>query len=181
MGVVAISGQAASGKTTVAKELANRLGYRFVSIGELFRKVAIERGVSLIELHKIAERDFSIDRAVDEAAINEARKGNAVIEGHLAAWILRDVADVRVYLKADISTRARRLSSRDGKTLNDAINEVRIREESNRRRYLTIYGIDINDLSIFDLVIDTTYIGAEQVVDLVYNYVYNVLRSKNRF
>jgi len=95
MGVVAISGQAASGKTTVAKELANRLGYRFVSIGELFRKVAIERGVSLIELHKIAERDFSIDRAVDEAAINEARKGNAVIEGHLAAWILRDVADVR--------------------------------------------------------------------------------------
>jgi cytidylate kinase len=94
---------------------------------------------------------------------------------------LRDVADVRIYLKADISTRARRLSSRDGKTLDDAINEVRIREESNRRRYLTIYGIDINDLSIFDLVIDTTYIGAEQVIDLIYNYVYNVLRSKNRF
>ncbi|MCG2863560.1 MAG: AAA family ATPase [Vulcanisaeta sp.] len=181
MGVVAISGAAASGKTSVARELASRLGYRFVSIGELFRRVAIERGISLIELHKIAEHDFSIDRAVDRVAIEEARKDNVVIEGHLAAWILRDIADVRIYLKADIRVRAQRLSNRDGKTIDEALNEIRIREESNRRRYLAIYGIDINDLSIFDLVLDTTYIGLEQVVDLVYNYVYSVLRNKNRF
>ncbi len=75
MGVIAISGQAASGKTTVARELANRLNYRFVSIGELFRRIAVERGVSLLELHRIAETDFSIDRAVDEEAIREARRG----------------------------------------------------------------------------------------------------------
>ncbi len=181
MGVIAISGQAASGKTTVARELANRLGYRFVSIGELFRRVAEKRGVSLIELHRIAENDFSIDRAVDEESIKEARKGNVVVEGHLSAWILKDLADVKIYLKADLNTRAQRLSGRDNKTLVDAINEIRIREESNRKRYLAIYGIDINDLSIFDLIIDTTYIKADKVVDLVYNYVYEVLRNKGRF
>ncbi|WP_243675661.1 cytidylate kinase family protein [Vulcanisaeta distributa] len=136
MGIVAISGQAASGKTTVARELANRLNYRFVSAGELFRKIAIQRGISLLELHRIAETDFSIDKAVDEETIKEARKGNVVIEGHLAAWILRDVADVRIYLKADIKARSQRLSARDGKSIEDALREIKAREESNRRRYL---------------------------------------------
>ncbi|GAB6947611.1 AAA family ATPase [Vulcanisaeta sp. JCM 16161] len=181
MGVIAISGQAASGKTTVARELASRLNYRFVSIGELFRRIAVERGVSLLELHRIAETDFSIDRTVDEEAIKEARRGNVVIEGHLAAWILKDVADVRIYLKADIRARSQRLSARDGKSIEEALNEIRAREESNRRRYLAIYGIDINDTSIFDLVVDTTYIDAGKVVDIVYEYVYNVLHNRGKF
>ncbi len=181
MGVIAISGQVASGKTTVARELARRLNYRFVSIGELFRRVASQRGVSLLELHRIAETDFSIDRAVDEEAIREARRGNVVIEGHLAAWILRDIADVRIYLKADIGVRSRRLSARDGKSVEDAMSEIRAREESNRRRYLTIYGIDISDMSIFDLVIDTTYIGTERVIEIAYEYVYDVLHNRGRF
>ena len=101
MGVIAISGEAASGKTTIARLLAWKLGYRVVSIGELFRKVAQERGVSLIELHRLAEVDHSIDRMVDSYALEEAKMGNVVIEGHLAAWILKDIADIKVYLKAD--------------------------------------------------------------------------------
>jgi len=181
MGVIAISGQAASGKTTVARELANRLNYRFVSIGELFRKIAIQRGVSLLELHRIAETDFSIDRVVDEETIREAKKDNVVIEGHLVAWMLKDVADVRIYLKADIRARSQRLLIRDGKSIEEALNEIKTREESNRRRYLAIYGIDINDISIFDLIIDTTYIDAKKVVDIIYEYVYNVLRNKGKF
>ncbi len=181
MGIIAVSGQAASGKTTVARKLAGKLNYRFVSIGELFRRIAIERGVSLVELHRIAETDFSIDKAIDEESIREARRGNVVIEGHLAAWLLRDLADVRIYLKADTRVRAQRLSTRDGKSITDAISEIRIREESNRRRYLAIYGIDINDLSPFDLVIDTTYIDADKVVDLVYEYAYSVLQNKGKF
>lgn len=66
----------------------------------------------MLELHRIAETDFSIDRAVDEEAVKEARMGNVVIEGHLAAWILKDIADVRIYLKADIRARSQRLSAR---------------------------------------------------------------------
>ncbi len=180
MGVIAISGQAASGKTTVARELARRLNYRFVSAGELFRRVAAQRGVSFLELHKLAEHDYSIDKAIDEESRREAQKGNVVIEGHLAAWIVRDLADVCVYLKADLEVRARRLASRDGKSLEEAIEEIKAREESNRRRYKAIYGIDISDLSIFDLVIDTTYIGVEDVVKFVYDYVMAVLKGKGR-
>jgi len=169
--IIAISGQVASGKTTIAREVARRINHRFVSIGELFRKIAIERGISLMELHKIAESDPSIDRAVDSVCIEEARKGNVVIEGHLAAWILKDIANIRIYLKADLEIRARRLASRDNRVLEEAIEEIRMRERSNRERYMRIYGIDLGDLSIFHLVIDTTHIDMQTVVKIIGEYI----------
>lgn len=180
MGIVAISGQVASGKTTVARLLANKLGYRFVSIGELFRKIAAERGLTLMQLHEAAERDHSIDKYVDQVSIEEAKKGNVVIEGHLAAWIVKDYADVKVYLKASLATRASRLAHREGISIDAAINEINAREESNRRRYLTIYSIDISDLSIFDLVVDTTLININDTIDIVGSYVIKVLKAKGK-
>ncbi|WP_291765888.1 (d)CMP kinase [Caldivirga sp. UBA161] len=180
MGVIAISGQVASGKTTVAKLLADKLSYRFVSIGELFRKVATERGLTLMQLHELAERDHSIDLHVDQVSIEEAKKGKVVIEGHLAAWIVKDYADVKVYLKADMMSRASRLARREGISINDAINEIKTREESNRRRYMTIYSINISDLSIFDLVIDTSLINISDVLDVVGSYVIKVLNAKGK-
>jgi len=180
MVVIAVSGQAASGKTTIARALAEKLGLRFVSSGMLFRRLAEERGIPLLEFHKLAEQDPSIDKLVDGMAIEEAKKGNVVIEGHLAAWILKDLADVKIYLKADLRVRAERLARRDGKSVEEAMEEIRKREEMNRRRYLMIYGIDIADLSIFDLVIDTTYLGPDEVLDIVLRYVQTVLQRKKR-
>ncbi len=177
MGVIAISGEAASGKTTVARLLAWKLGYRAVSIGELFRKVAQERGVSLIELHRLAESDHSIDRMVDSYALGEAKMGNVVIEGHLAAWVLKDVADIKVYLKADENIRAARLANRDGRGISDAMSEIRDREDSNRKRYKDIYGFDVRDLSIFDLVIDTTRIDPPNVLGVILEYVRQLIPS----
>jgi len=180
MGVIAISGQVASGKTTVARLLADKLGYRFISVGEVFRKIAAERGVSLIQLHELAERDYSIDRYVDQVSIDEAKRGRVVVEGHLAAWIIKDYADVKVYLKADLKARADRLARREGISINDAVNEIKVREESNRRRYMAIYSIDTNDLSIFDLVVDTTLININDTLDIVGSYVVKVLKAKGK-
>ncbi len=180
MGVIAISGQVASGKTTVARLLADKLSYRFISIGELFRKAAAERGLTLMQLHELAERDHSIDLHVDQVSIEEAKKGRVVIEGHLAAWIIKDYADVRVYLKADMMSRAGRLARREGISINDAINEIKTREESNRRRYMAIYSINVNDLSIFDLVVDTSLININDTLDVVGSYVIKVLNAKGK-
>ncbi len=169
--VIAVSGQAGSGKTTHAKLIAETFSLRYVSTGMIFRSIAKERGISLIELHKLAESDDSIDRYVDEKAKEEALKGNVVVEGHLTAWILRDIADVKIYLKADLRERARRIAERDGKSFEEALREIMFREESNRKRYLKIYGIDICDLSIFDLVIDTTKLPKEAVAKVIRTFI----------
>jgi len=178
MVVIAVSGEAASGKTTIARKLAEIYGLRFISIGMLFRKIAEERGISVIELHKIAEQDESIDRTIDNMAIEEAKKGNVVIEGHLTAWILKDIADVKIYLKADLNLRAKRLAERDGKSFEEALREIQEREEINRRRYLKIYGIDIRDLSIFDIVLDRTYLNIDQTIEILKKFIDYVLEWK---
>lgn len=58
-------------------------------------------------------------------------------------------------LKTDLRTRAGRISKRESKLLDDAMQETRIREESEARRYKMYYNIDINDLSAYDLIVDT--------------------------
>ena len=42
-----------------------------------------------------------------------------------------------------------------------------IREESEIKRYMNIYGIDFKDLSIYDLVLNTDDLSPENIVDLI--------------
>jgi cytidylate kinase len=111
--VIAISGKPGAGKTTYAKEVARLFNLRYVSSGSLFRQLAIERGVSLVELHKLAEKDFGIDRIVDGRAVEEAKRGDVVVEGHLAGWVLRDFSDLRIFFTAPLEVRAMRVAARD--------------------------------------------------------------------
>ena len=53
---IAVSGTPGSGKTTYARFLAEKYGLRFISSGMLFREIAREMGLDLLELHKLAEQ-----------------------------------------------------------------------------------------------------------------------------
>ncbi|ABL87577.1 cytidylate kinase, putative [Pyrobaculum islandicum DSM 4184] len=178
MVVIAISGQPGSGKTTVAREVARVLNLPLVSSGSLFRELAAKMGIDFIEFHKYAEKNPDIDKVVDSMAIERAKAGNVVLEGHLAAWIVRPYADICIYLKASSEIRARRISIRDKKSFEDALREVREREELNRRRYLSLYNIDINDLSVFDLVLDTSYLSINDAIRISLDYICTVLGFK---
>lgn len=85
--VVVVSGPPGSGKTTYARHIAERLGLEMVSAGSIFRRIARERGISVVELNLIAERDPSIDMLIDKMMLERARKGNVVLEGHLTAEV----------------------------------------------------------------------------------------------
>ena len=56
--IVAIDGPAGAGKSTVARRLAERLGFRYLDTGAMYRALtwlALERGVSLDEEGKLGE------------------------------------------------------------------------------------------------------------------------------
>ncbi|MEM0121741.1 MAG: (d)CMP kinase, partial [Thermoprotei archaeon] len=112
MVVITISGPPGSGKSTVAKRVAELLGLRFVSAGQLFREIAKTRGTDVVDLNKQAEQDFSIDRQVDARSLREADKGNVVIEGHLTGWVI-EKADLKIYLNAPLEVRAKRIAERE--------------------------------------------------------------------
>lgn len=175
--VVAVSGKPGSGKTTYAKHIAATFGLRYVSSGGLFRKIAEERGLSLLELHRLAEEDESIDLEVDRRALEEAASGGAVVEGHLAVWLLKDVADLKIVFTAPLRVRAERVAKREGKSVDEALAEILSREESNRRRALKYYNIDIEDLSPCNLVIDTSVLDVEGVKAVVETFIREYLRT----
>ncbi len=176
--VIAVSGPPASGKTTHARYLAQRFGLRYVSAGSIFREMARELGLTLEEFHKLAEKDPKYDLVVDRRSIEEAKRGNVVLDGHLTAWITKEYSDIRIYLTAPLEERARRIAEREGKSLDEAIRELRIREESNRKRYMEIYGIDITDLSIFDIIINTSRLPVKSVQRILETFVEEYLKIR---
>jgi cytidylate kinase len=174
MVVITVSGPPGSGKSTVAKRIADLLGLRFVSAGQLFREIAQSKGIDVVGLNKQAEQDFSIDRQVDARSILEAEKGNVVIEGHLTGWVVRD-ADLKVYLNAPLDVRAKRIAERESINIDKAIKETVQRETSEKERFKKIYGFNLDLLSNFDLVINTSLYDLQDLLDVV---ISAILKSK---
>ena len=66
--IITISGAPGTGTTTLARSLAAELGIRWVNSGELFRKIASEKNVSVKDLNRLAERGPEIDYLIDDAS-----------------------------------------------------------------------------------------------------------------
>ncbi|MCY0850490.1 (d)CMP kinase [Sulfuracidifex metallicus] len=165
--ILVVSGPSGSGKTTVAKSLSVKYGLRFVSGGQIFREKASSMGMDLLSLNKEAEKDFDIDKVIDKEILNQAKMSNVVIESHIAGWILAGESTVSIYLWAPLDERARRISKRDGISYDNALLSILEREQSHYYRFWKYYGIDIQDLSLYDLVINTSKLSPEKVLGLI--------------
>ncbi|RDE12630.1 MAG: cytidylate kinase [Candidatus Thorarchaeota archaeon] len=165
--VITISGLHGTGKTSVANRIAEEFGLRIVSVGSLFRSLAKERGLTLEQFSRVAEHDASIDRILDDRLKQEAEKGDVVLDGQLAAWMAGDAADFRVLLTAPPDIRHRRISDRDGIGFEQAKSQTTTREKSERARYHKLYGIKIEDQSVYDLVLNTGKYDLEGVIVVV--------------
>jgi len=177
--VIAISGPPGSGKSTLAVAIARELGLRYHSTGSIFRKIAAERGVSVKDLDMIAERDPSIDLMIDNKAREEAMRGNIVIEGHIATWIVKEYADLLIYVTAPLEIRVKRVAARDGIDLDEARRRIETRESSMKKRFRFLYNIDMDDLSIHDIVINTLRINPDTMVKLVLTVIKELFGSRN--
>jgi cytidylate kinase len=167
--IVAISGKSGCGNTTVSGLLAERLGVK--PINYTFRAMAVDRGISFEEMLKLANEDpgYSYDRELDarqvELARAQAQGQDCVIGSRLAMWLLPD-ASLRLYLSGSLEVRAARIHSREGDDLEKKLAFTRERDARDHMRYLTIYGIDNDDLSAADLVINTELWNPEAIVDI---------------
>ncbi|TYT63208.1 (d)CMP kinase [Natrialba swarupiae] len=158
--LITLSGPPAAGTTTCSELLSMAYGYEILNGGDIFRELAAERDTSAAEFTAVAESDPSIDRELDrrlEDAIDAHLDGTRepageglVVESRLAGWHADGRATLSVWLDAPLEVRADRLDDRE-----ETPAELRERERSDAERYREYYGIDITDLSIYDLVIDT--------------------------
>jgi cytidylate kinase len=163
--IVTVSGAPGTGTTSLARGMAAELGIKWVNSGELFRKIASDKNVSVKDLNRQAERSPEIDYLIDDAQKAMAREGSGIFEGRLSGHLLS--ADLKVLLKADLKVRASRIANRESKLVEDSIQETRFREESEARRYKKYYNIDMGDFSVYDLVVDTGKLNEKTTLGIV--------------
>lgn len=176
MALVTISGLPGSGTSTLARAVAEALDLDHVDGGQVFRALAAERGHDVHSFGAVAEADPSIDVELDTRLAERGAKGEVVLESRLAGWIATNegLPALRVWLHCDDAERARRVAGREGTAPEAAAAQNRQREASEAQRYLDYYGIDIAEMSPYDLVLDST---ATPVAELVAQVVDRVAWS----
>jgi cytidylate kinase len=166
MVVIAISGLHGAGKTTVAKHLAKKFHLRYVSAGDVFRRMAAEKGMTLEEFSRYAEKHPEIDRAIDRRTVREAKGDNVLIDAKLAGWMAKH-ADVKILLTAPLKVRAQRIARREGRSYREVLRETEFRERSEARRFKRFYGIDVHDYTPFDIVLNTERFSIKEMIKIV--------------
>ena len=168
--IITMSGQPGSGKTSVAKEIAEKYDFVIISAGEQFRKMAAERGMSLEEFGRLAESDPSIDLAIDNRQKDlSSQYPRALVEGRLAGRTID--ADLKIWLKTPLRIRAERIAKREDIPVHRAFDETHARGVCELARYKKYYDIDLTDLSVYDLIIDTAKWDAKGVSAIIFKAI----------
>ncbi|MGE3622095.1 MAG: (d)CMP kinase [Acidimicrobiia bacterium] len=167
--LITLSGPPGSGTTTAGRLVAEALGLARRAGGEEFRALAAELGLTVHELGQRAARRPEIDVELDRRLVERAREGSVVLESRLAGWLVTraGLAATRVWIDCDEDVRAARVAGREGTTVEAAREENRSRGALERRRYRDLYDIDLDDLSVYDLVMDSGILGPAELADRV--------------
>jgi len=165
---ITVSGLPGSGTTSLAKHLAETFKSDLISAGEVFRQMAAEHGMDVAEFGRLAEKDPSFDRLIDERQKEIAlAHEDIVVEGRLSAWFVPE-ADLKIWLFASLECRVSRIQIRDTiSDLDTATGLTHEREESEASRYKTYYDIDITALSPYHLVLNSGLLSVEELGEIV--------------
>ena len=180
-----ISGPPAIGKTTVAQGLAEEFNLKHLSGGDILKEMAEAEGVSshgddwwdtqdgmnFLEKRKI-NTDF--DKKVDEKLQELFHQGNVVITSYTLPWLVND--GIKLWLSGSFVNSARRMKTRDNVTELDALEVVKKRFDENKEIYKSLYNFEFGqDLSVFDKIINTDDLNAEQVLEIAKSTVRDLL------
>ena len=172
--IITISGMLGSGKSTVAKLLAERLGYEYYSTGNAQREIAKKRGITTLELNKLAGTDMSVDKEIDGVfqKFNAVPNKNVVIDSRLAFFFVS--SSIKIKLNVDVQVAGERIfhdTTRTGEkkynSAQESVQALQARRFLEVERFKRIYHVDIDNDENFDYVLDTTYKTPTEVVDLI--------------
>lgn len=175
--IIVIGGTPGSGKSTAVELLSETHGLKVLSSGKIFRDEAVRRGMTLLEFSKFAQKhsniDQDLDRKMTQMVLEMGQAGDLIVDSRLQAYLLeREGAKFfGVHVDAPLQIRAERVANREAKTVEQAMKEISERERSEKARYIKFYRIDIGDLSVYDLLLDSSDKNPQEVADAIWSRV----------
>lgn len=172
-----VSGLSGSGKTALAKAIAQEFDLKMVQAGDIFRELAKEKNISIEDMSTQTKEAEDIE--ADVRTLELAKKGGVVLVGRLAGWAAGGNADVKIWVHTDLDVRAKRVANRDHKTLEEAKKDLIERDSKDRERYKNVYNIDLQDTSIYDMLINNTNLSWNQFTQGSIKQLKNYISDKN--
>jgi len=172
---IIISGPPAIGKTTVAKGLAKEFGMKNLSGGDVLKEMAQEQGFQTkgddwwdtdegMQFLSQRKDNYEFDKKVDQKLKEIFQKGGAVITSYTLPWLVS--GGIKIWLGGSRQNSAKRMQTRDNMELSSALDIVKKRFEENKALYKKLYGFDFGeDLTVFDIIINTDGLDAKAVLD----------------
>ena len=164
--IITIGGLAGTGTSTAAEMLSEKLDIPYSSAGSIFRQMAEEKGMSVLEFSEFAEGNDDIDKEIDKRQAELAKSSeNLIVEGRLSAYFVD--ADLKVWFITPFDVRSKRISNRESKSVDIAKEEIITREKSEALRYKEIHNIDISNMDIYDLILNTDSFDPESLSEII--------------
>ncbi|MBT4824141.1 AAA family ATPase [Candidatus Woesearchaeota archaeon] len=180
--IITLSGNVASGKSTIGDALAEKLGFKRYSSGNFMRAMAKKKGVTLQKLGKEAEKTIMIDKEIDDMIIKLSKKeDNFIIDSRLAWYFIPHSFKIYLHvgkkeqvrrMKLDLSNKKR--GEEEIKNDKDILEKIKEREESEKERYMKYYGIDYHQKKFYDLWLKTD----ELTIDTCAEEIKKVLKKQ---
>ena len=160
--IISLAGELASGKGTVSKLLSQELNYTIYRNGEYVRKLAKDKGLDITSFNEYLNEHPEIDRQIEKSAAEYAKEhNNFIIDARLGWYAVPE--SFKVYLTIDINEAARRAfydearkSTEKFSSIEEQKADMERRYKMENARYFNLYGVRKEDLSNYDLVVDTT-------------------------
>ncbi|MBR79578.1 MAG: cytidylate kinase [Euryarchaeota archaeon] len=171
--MVTISGPPGSGTSTLVSKLSESLDWDSINGGEVFREEASTRSLSVEELSAQAKKDLDVDRELDKLLQSRMTSEECpeIVESRLSGWWAHknDIDCLRVWVQVSDHERARRIQMREGGSIDECLERSRQRQSDDMDRYMELYGINLDDMSPYNLVIDADEKDENEVFEIVVN------------
>ena len=174
---ITITGELGSGKSTVAKLLVQEHGFAYYSTGSIQREIAKDMGITTLELNQLMTNDINneYDKMIDDKTIEISRNNtemDLVFDSRMA-WHFVDKS-FKVYVVVDNSVAANRvITAGRGKeeqyaSVEEAAKSLQKRKQLEDQRFAEMYAVNTTDFSNYDLIIDSSSITPEELMEIVY-------------
>lgn len=181
--IISLAGDLAAGKGTISNILIEELQYGIYRNGEYVRKLAKDMGLNITSFNEYLADHPEIDVQIEKSAAEYAKDhDNFIIDARLGWYAVPE--SFKVYLRVDIDEAAKRAFNDEKRKNTESFSTVEEQKQDmikrfnlENERYWKLYNVHKEDMSNYDLVVDTTNITPQEAAEIIKREYFKWLES----